>query len=52
MLQVTEGVAEAEAQLAELARLGIDMDAVGNTLQDDGVKSFEDAYQKLLQQTG
>jgi transaldolase len=51
-LQVTEGVAEAEAQLAELARLGIDMDAVGNTLQDDGVKSFEDAYQKLLQQTG
>jgi transaldolase len=51
-LQVTEGVAEAEAQLAELARLGIDMDAVGKTLQDDGVKSFEDAYQKLLQQTG
>ncbi|MDP3123493.1 MAG: transaldolase family protein, partial [Thiobacillus sp.] len=51
-LQVTEGVAEAEAQLAELARLGIDLDAVGNTLQDDGVKSFEEAYQKLLQQTG
>lgn len=51
-LQVTEGVAEAEAQLAELARLGIDMDAVGNTLQDEGVKSFEEAYQKLLLQTG
>ena len=51
-LRLEDGVAEAEAQLAELARLGIDMDAVGNTLQDDGVKLFEAAYQKLLQQTG
>ncbi|MBN8762880.1 MAG: transaldolase [Thiobacillus sp. 63-78] len=50
--RVEEGVAEAEAQLAELARLGIDMDAVGNTLQDDGVKLFEASFQKLLQQTG
>jgi len=51
-LRVEEGVAEAKAQLAEMARLGIDMDAVGNTLQDDGVKLFEASYQKLLQQTG
>ncbi len=51
-LRVEEGVAEAEAQLAELARLGIDMNAVGNTLQDDGVQLFEAAYQKLLLQTG
>lgn len=51
-LRLDEGVAEAEAQLAELVHLGIDMDAVGNTLQDDGVKLFEAAYQKLLQQTG
>jgi transaldolase len=51
-LRVEEGTAEAEALLAELARLGIDMDAVGNTLQDDGVKLFEAAYQKLLLQTG
>ena len=51
-LRVEEGVAEAEAQRAELARLGIDLDAVGHTLQDDGVKLFEAAYQKLLQQTG
>ncbi|HBU29814.1 MAG: transaldolase [Thiobacillus sp. GWE1_62_9] len=51
-LRVEEGVAEAGMQLTELARLGIDMDAVGNTLQDDGVKLFEAAYQKLLQQTG
>jgi len=51
-LRLEEGIAEAEAQLAELARLGVDMDAVGNTLQDDGVKLFEAAYQKLLQQAG
>ncbi len=51
-LRVEEGVAEAETQLAELARLGIDMDAIGNTLQDDGVKLFEAAFQKLLLQTG
>lgn len=51
-LRVAEGVAEAEAQLAELARLGVDMEAVGNTLQDEGVKLFETAFQKLLQQTG
>ncbi|MBI3431780.1 MAG: transaldolase [Hydrogenophilales bacterium] len=52
VLRVEEGVAEAEAQRTELARLGIDLDAVGNTLQDDGVKLFEAAYQKLLLQTG
>ena len=51
-LRLEEGVAEAEAQLAELGRLGIDLDMVGDTLQTDGVNSFEAAYQKLLQQTG
>ena len=50
--QVEAGAAEAEAQLAELARRGVDMEVVGDTLQDDGVKSFEAAFQKLLQQTG
>ena len=49
--QLEEGVAEADAQLAELARLGIDLDVVGNTLQKDGVDLFEAAYQKLLEQT-
>jgi transaldolase len=47
-----DGVAEAEMQLAELARLGIDMDAVGQRLQQEGVELFEAAYRKLLQQTG
>jgi transaldolase len=51
-LRLEEGLAEAEAQLAELARLGVDLDAIGNTLQDDGVKLFEASYQKLLLQTG
>lgn len=50
-LRVEADVAEAAAHLAELARLGIDMGQIGQTLQGDGVKSFEAAFQKLLQQT-
>ena len=33
----------------ELMELGIDLNKVGDRLQNDGVKSFEDAYEKLLQ---
>lgn len=51
-LRLEEGVAEAEAQLAELARLGIDPETVGDSLQAEGVELFEAAYQKLLQQVG
>jgi transaldolase len=51
-LRVEDGVAEADAQLAELAQLGIDMELVGHSLQGDGVKLFEAAFQKLLLQTG
>ncbi len=50
-VRVTQGVDEARTQLAELAQLGIDMETVGNTLQADGVKSFEAAFDKLLAQT-
>jgi transaldolase len=50
-LRLEEGVAEAEAQLADLARLGIDMELVGHALQAEGVELFEAAYQKVLQQT-
>lgn len=50
-VRVEDGLAEAEAHLVELARLGIDMEAVGKTLQDEGVKLFEAAYEKALQQT-
>ncbi|HMM46563.1 MAG TPA: transaldolase [Thiobacillaceae bacterium] len=48
--QLEEGVAEAEAQLAALARLGIDLETVGDSLQAEGVDLFEAAYQKILQQ--
>lgn len=51
-LRLTDGLVEAEAQRAELVRLGIDMEQIGQTLQADGVKLFEAAFQKLLQQTG
>jgi transaldolase len=51
-LRVEDGVAEANAQLVELAQLGIDMEMVGHSLQVDGVKLFEAAFQKLLLQTG
>jgi transaldolase len=50
--RLEEGIAEAETHLADLKRLGIDLEEVGATLQDEGVKSFEVAYQKLLEQTG
>jgi len=50
--RLQDGVAEAETQLAGLAHLGIDMEMVGHNLQVDGVKLFEAAFQKLLQQTG
>ena len=49
---VENGVAEATAQLAELAHQGIDMELAGHALQVEGVKLFEAAYQKLLLQTG
>ncbi len=47
-LTLTEGMAEADAQVAALAALGIDLDAVGEELQTDGVKLFVDAFDKLL----
>lgn len=49
--RITEGVAEAQAQFDDLARLGIDMEHVGQALQADGVEQFEAAYRKLLEQT-
>ncbi|WP_269533584.1 transaldolase [Chitinimonas sp. BJYL2] len=42
------GVAEAEATLKALADAGIDMDAVAVQLQVDGLKLFDEAFDKLL----
>ena len=36
------------AQLAETAALGIDVETLANRLQEDGLKQFEEAFDKLL----
>ena len=45
---VTEGLDEAREQLAQLAKVGIDLDKVGDKLQDEGVDLFVDSLDKLL----
>ena len=45
---LTDGLADATAHYAALAALGIDMDAVGESLQVAGLGQFEEAFAKLL----
>ena len=45
---LTDGLADATAHYAALAALGIDMDAVGESLQVAGLGQFEEAFGKLL----
>ncbi len=45
---VTEGWAEAQQELRQLADVGIDLSAIGEQLQTDGIKSFADAYAKVV----
>ncbi|MCP1771448.1 transaldolase [Neisseria perflava] len=45
---LTEGIDEALAQLAEAAKLGVDLEALATRLQEDGLKQFEEAFEKLL----
>jgi transaldolase/glucose-6-phosphate isomerase len=45
---VLEGVAESRAVLSDLAGIGIDVEAVGEELQKDGVVLFEKSYDHLL----
>lgn len=42
------GAADAQAQFNALAQAGVDMNAVGNQLQGEGVKLFEQAFNDLL----
>jgi len=42
------GIAQARAVAADLARLGIDLDAVGEELQVQGVGSFQEAFDRLF----
>ncbi|MHB1661048.1 MAG: transaldolase [bacterium] len=39
---------ESNQIITALSELGIDLNKVGDKLQEDGVKSFEDSYEKLL----
>ncbi|HWQ23736.1 MAG TPA: transaldolase [Gaiellaceae bacterium] len=45
---LTEGVEEARALLAELARAGVDYDDVVATLEREGVAKFADSFRALL----
>jgi transaldolase/transaldolase/glucose-6-phosphate isomerase len=45
---ITENVAQAEADIAQLRHLSIDLDAITVKLQDDGVDSFAKSYDTLL----
>jgi transaldolase len=49
---VLENGAEAETQLRALSRLGIDLDAITDKLQVDGVASFAAAYARVLDAIG
>ena len=43
-----DGMADAQAHFNALAKAGIDMRAVGETLQSEGVTLFEQAFEQLL----
>ena len=43
-----EGVEEAERLLADLKKLGVDLDAITEQLQEDGVKAFADSFDQLI----
>jgi transaldolase len=42
------GVDQAEAQVQRLASLGIDLDQVGDELQEEGIARFQESYEQLL----
>lgn len=46
---LTQGLEQAQNQIAQLADLGIDLDAVTQKLQDDGVVAFAKPFAKLLE---
>ncbi len=46
---VEEGMERAEADLGRLAALGIDLRAITEQLQEEGVKAFSDSYDRLLE---
>jgi transaldolase len=47
-IRLTEGLEEAKALMSQLEEVGIDMQKVTDELIDEGVRSFGDAFDKLL----
>lgn len=47
-----QDVSGAQDHILHLERLGIDMNKAGEQLQDEGVRLFDEAYDKLLSQVG
>jgi transaldolase len=47
-LSLADGLDEAQAVLAQLARHGIDLDTIGNDLLRSGLAQFDEAYANLL----
>lgn len=48
-LTITRGFEESKEQIAQIEALGISMDQVTKELEEEGVKSFEDAFTTLIQ---
>lgn len=46
---VTQGWDKAEAQIGQLAKLGISLNAITEKLQDEGVASFAKAFEELME---
>jgi transaldolase len=47
-LTVEQGIDEARSLLRELDRLGVDVEDVTDTLEEEGVQKFDDSFQELL----
>jgi transaldolase len=47
-LTVEQGLAEAQAHLATLAKLDVDLESITNQLQDEGVASFAKSFESLM----
>ncbi|MFN2227333.1 MAG: bifunctional transaldolase/phosoglucose isomerase, partial [Anaerolineae bacterium] len=48
-LTLAQGAAEAQEQMDRLAEMGIDLEAITEQLQADGVQAFADSFEALLQ---
>ena len=47
-LTLEEGIEEARSLLRELDKVGVDVDDVTETLEEEGVQKFDDSFQELL----